>query len=417
MTQQIFAAEINFEDVPLQIREKFKETEKNVKRLLQAFRQKVGEVYILATRQRFSIYIVHHEIRPLTEFFHTAHKLKGYVQYYYDSGESLTHLMATASGLLSAVKGESGVLKEVEQAYQWAQEHGSLGMTLDNAVTRTIETAKAVRTQTGIDKFCASVVETGIELLYTRLEDLHKKTFLIVGTGKMARLALKYLTHEGITRIGLFGHDQSRCAQLAAAYGVRAFPMESIGDYFLQAEVVIGVAHEDLKIPLTDGKKTHTKEETEEKKRFILDLGIPPNFDMHAVEPYAAELYHLDDLRRMHASPLEAFGGLEAAWRMVMKASQEFVHVLRLLDYSPVLSAYLTRQFTLKNGDPLNVKPKRSLRSILTFRKTESVMGTAPAPEYFNARAHTNNHVANDGTDVVRHVTTIAKITFYLCDN
>lgn len=418
MTRQIFAAEINFDDVPLKIRDEFNNTERNVKRFLTAFRSKVGEVYVLSTRQRFTIYIVHQNLAPLTEFFHTEHKLKGLVQYYYNSSESVMHLMATASGLLSVVKGESGILTEVAQAYEWARSTGSLGMTLDDAVTKAIETARKVRTQTGIDKYCASVVETGIELLYSCIEDLHEKTFLIVGTGNMAELALKNLTKEGITRISLYGDSEVKMESLGASYGVSTISRETIGAHFMNADIVIGAANEAVDVELAgleDGRPKN--EEGELPMRFVLDLGMPPNFDLRVVESYASEVYHLDDLRRMHASPLEAFGGLEAAWRMVMKTSHDFVHVLQLLDYSPVLSAYLTRQFSLKNSDAFQVKPRRSLRSILLFKKSESLTGTAPAIDYTNAKAHVNNHVADNARDIVRNVTSVRKFKLYLCDN
>ena len=203
MTRQIFAAEINFEDTPLHVREKFSSNEKNVKRLLLSFRKKVHEVFILANHQRFTVYILHENLTPLTEFFHDENPLKGYVQYYYNSGESVTHLMATASGLLSPVKGEGRILSEIVQCYEWAVSCACVGMTLDNTLSKAIDTGKRVRTETAIDKFCSSVIDAGIELLYNRLENLHTRNFLIIGTGKMARLALESLTGEGITNIAI----------------------------------------------------------------------------------------------------------------------------------------------------------------------------------------------------------------------
>lgn len=416
MTRQIFAAEINFEDTPLHVREKFNETEANIKQLLVGFKAKVEEVFIIATRYRFTVYVVHENLKPLTDYFHIENPLKGYVQFYYNSGESVTHLMATASGLLSPVKGEGRILAEMMKGYQWAIACATIGITLDSALTRAIETARTVRTETGIDKFCASVVETGIELLYNRIEDLHAKKFLIVGTGKMARLALEYLTREGIRNIAITGHDQRRAQHLAKKFGLRVFHLDVITDYFYWATVVIGVSHEDLKIDLI----THSGEEPEPehpgKTRFILDLGIPPNFDARTVDDYAAEFYNLDDLRRLQASPLEAFGGLEAAWRMVMKASNDFTHLLELLNQSPVLSAYLTRQFILKKPD-LVVKPRRSLRHLFLFRKAKSATDAAPAEAYINARAHTNNYAAENAVEIVRNVGSFEKFKIHLTEN
>lgn len=413
MTRQIFAAEINFEDTPAHVREKFNASEKNIKRLLGAFRKRVQEVFILANRQRFTVYIVHDSLKPLTEFFHEENPLKGYVQYYYNSGESVTHLMATASGLLSPVKGEGRILSEIAQCYDWSVSCGSIGMTLDNTVTKAMETGKQVRTETAIDKFCSSVVEAGIELLYNRMENLHKKNFLIIGTGKMARLALECLTREGILKIALTGHDFDRAEKLAKKFGIKAIALQEMAGYFSEAEVVIGGSHQELDKDLLPATKDSA---IEPKSRVILDLGIPPNFDLRMIEIWAEEFYNLDDLRRLQPSPLEGFGGIEAAWRMVMKASSDFVLLLQLLNDSPILSAYLTRQFSLKNAE-LKVKPKRTLRSMLLFRKTENIVDAASVKDYVNARAHVNNHIAENGIEVVKNVQGLKKFKFLMSEN
>ena len=416
MIRQIFAAQINFEDTPLHVREKFSESEKNIKRMLTAFRARVGEVYILANKSRFTIYIVHESMTPLTDFFHTQHNLKGYVQYYYNSGESVTHLMATASGLLSPVKGESGVLADMVQCYEWATACSCIGITLDNTLARAIETGKAVRTQTGIDKFCSSVVEAGIELVYNRLENLHSKNFLIIGTGKMARVALEYLTGEGIRTIALTGHDEGQIKQLAKKFGVKHFQLDRVGQFFLMADVVIGASHQELPKGLIPFDAKRSAGSPDDRNRFILDLGIPPNFDPETVEMFSDEAYNLDDLRRFQPSPLESFGGLEAAWRMVMKASGDFVHLLQLLDHSPILAAYLTRQFTLKNGQ-LKAKPKRTLLNMLTFKRNDSLTGTAQANGVWNVRLHVNNYAPENGVDIVRNLQPIKKFRFVISDN
>lgn len=414
MIRQIFAAEINFEDTPPHVRERFSDTEKNIKQLLGVFRDRVAEVFILATRYRFTIYIVHDELTPLTAFFHTENKLKGYVQYYYNSEESVTHLMATASGLLSPVKGDRRVLAALMQGHKWALECSALGITLDHALTKTVESANAVRTQTGIDKFCASVVETGIELLYDRLEDLHSKKFVIVGTGKMARLALKYLTREGIQEIFLTGHDDIRAQALAGKYNVNAFPIDLLREFFLKADVVLGVSHEEHPLDLAC-KKVSAGGEDEEKTRFVLDLGIPPNFDSSVIDSYTAEFYNLDDLRRLQpSSPLESFGGLEAAWRMVMKASSDLVHLLNLLSQSPVLTAYLSRQFSQKNNTGRKEKNRNRFHSLFLFRKVNRVLHT-DGENYLNA--HANNNIAENAREVVSAVTHVKKFKFYFSVN
>jgi len=416
MTRQIFAAEINFEDVAHPVREKFNGNEKNIKEILAALKPLVREVFILATRHRFTAYIVHENLNPLTEFFHTE-QLRGCVQFYYNSGESVTHLMATASGLLSPVKGESQILSEIARCCQWAAACGCLGLTLDNTLSKAMDIGKAVRTATGIDQFCASVVEAGMDLLYSRLENIHQKYFVVLGTGKLARLAMEYLYKEGIRNVAIADHDPTRALQFAKKYGAKSFHLDQALDYFSDADVIIGASHGALKTDLmTTKRKRKAHSGDNHQNLFILDLGIPPNFDSQWVERNAAEWYNLDDLRRLQPSLLESFGGLEGAWRLVIKASNDFVHLLKLLDHSPILTAYLNRQFIQKNGE-LKVKPRRTLRNILFFLKADDSTGISQG-EYLNAKAHINNHVAEwDGPELVKNIGKIKSFRFFLSDN
>ena len=416
MTRQIFAAEIHFEDTPRHVRDRFNDTENNIKGILATLRARVEEVYVLATRTRFSVYVVDENISPLVDFFHAEHNVKGYVQYYYNSGESITHLMATASGLLSSIKGEGRILSQIKRCYQLASASGCLGITLDNTLKKAIETGKIVRMESGIDQFCSSLVETGLELLYNRYENLHNKNFLVVGTGKMARLALEYLTKEGIANIAITGYDHGRAVQLAKKFSLKAFQLESIVKYFSEADIVIGASHQELDIDFPTDITKEVLPDHENTNRFILDLGIPPNFDPQFVEEHASEYYNLDDLRRLEPSPLESFGGLEGAWRMVMKAASDFTHLLQLLHHSPVLTAYLSRQFMLKNGE-WKVKPKRTLRNMLLFRKTESATDISPEKGYKNAKTHINNHLAENGLEIVKNIGNLNRFKFYLTEN
>lgn len=413
MTRQIFAAEITFKDISPSVRENFNGTERNIKRLLTALRPLVDEVFILATRKRLSVYAVSQNISPLTGFFHEQHNLKGYVQFYYSTSESVTHLMATASGLLSAVKGEANVVSDIVNGHQWAAECNALGVTLDSTVLKAIQTGKAVRTDSGIDKFCASAVETGIDLLYNQLEDLHKKNFLIVGTGLMARLALEYLTGEGIRTIAITGYDQAQAVALARRFNVRSIRIENVTDYLIAADIILGVSSEAVKLDFSAEARQRLEKN---QNRFVLDLGMPPNFEEEWLETCAEGFYNLDDLRRIQPSPLESFGGLEAAWRMVMRASDDFVHLLQLLNHSPVLNAYLNRQFGLKNGE-WKIRPKKTLKNLLLFRKHDDIAGISSVSDDRCARVHANNFLPDNGYEIVRNVGNVKKFTFYFGSN
>ncbi len=414
MTGKIFAAEITFQDTPPLIREKFADSEKNIKRILQALRRRAKEVFVFANRQRLTVYIAHDDMKPLFHFFHGEQHLKGYVQFYYNSAESMTHLMATATGLLSPVRGERSVLNDMARCYEWACASDCIGMTLDHAFRRATETARRIRIATGVDQFCASLVETGIELLYDKLNDIHNTKFVVVGTGEMARTALDSLTQEGIFNIVLTGQDARIVQSLARTYGIQGVDYDLLPEYFAEADVVIGAATDAIETELMPTLKD--PESRDKGSRIILDLGVPPNFGSEMPGVLAEEFYNVDDLRRLHASPLECFGGVEAAWRRILRASDEFALQLQLLHQSPVLTAYLARQFAVRNS-AAKVKTKRSIRGILSFRKSEVPPDGVSTEGQYDVRLQFGNHVPEDSEDVVQEVRSIDRFTYWISEN
>jgi glutamyl-tRNA reductase len=414
MTRQIFAAEINFEDAPLHARETFSRAEKNIKRIRTTLAPLAEEVYILATAQRFTVFIVHENILPLTRYFHVVHDLKGYVQYYYNTEESVTHLLATASGLLAPIKGDRLILSQIQDASRRATECGSLGINLHQVVTDAIEVGKLVRTATGIDKFCASIVETGLHLLYSKIENLHNKTFLIVGTGKVARLALQYLSDEGVRNVTVTGHQDERALQLSQEFRVRMLPHKKIGTFIHRADVIIGASHEETKLHLPASAVQYKENPGGSMNRFILDFGIPRNFDPQLAEVLKADLYNMDDLRRLQPSFLESFGGLELAWSMVMKASSHLAKAIQQLQHSPVLVEYLQGTFRFQNK--LSNPPKRTIRNIFRSKKTTGPTFAA-VPDHRMNKLLLNNYKPENPSEIVRHIQALKKFNFLLKDN
>src|SRR5215216_4343952 len=132
MARQIFAAEVSHEDTPLSIREQLAGNEATVRNHLAHLSTLVDEVFVLSSCNRFTVYAVNEDITPLTDFFAQYSSLKGYVQFYYNTEESVTHLLAVASGLLSPIKGDHLILDQLTKAHKLALECNGIGITLDN---------------------------------------------------------------------------------------------------------------------------------------------------------------------------------------------------------------------------------------------------------------------------------------------
>lgn len=419
MARQIFAAEISHEDTPLAIREKLAGSETTIVEHLSNLNLLVDEVFVLSTCNRFTIYAVNETITPLTDFFNQFPALKGYTQFYYNTEESVTHLFAVASGLLSPIKGDHEILDQLMIAKKRAHGTNSIGITLDNLLDQAIKLGKRVRTETGIDKFCVSVVDTGIEVLYNRLESLHNKKVLVIGTGKIARMAIKYLYNEGISNVSIVSKDFVRANELAEQYYMTAVHLDDLHEHVKNADVVIGATHYEVSL----FPESYLSGFFEfDKIWFILDFGMPRNFNSKLAEHNAIELYNLDDLKRLHKSPLDAFGGIEAAWAIVMKEAKAFMEVFVQLEFSPVLVAYWNRLLFIKNREPNILLPRldQELSAVdveKIRRQANKIIRTISGDLTRSCKVLSNNSRAENGFESVTSLTPLSSIKFNISLN
>jgi glutamyl-tRNA reductase len=230
----------------------------------------------------------------------------------------------------------------------------------------------------------------------------------------MARLALQYLRAEGIKNIVLTAHHFERAQQLGREFDVQVIPIEKASIFFQRSDVVIGAAQQQVKIDWTALKNGGTGPSGQKKNRFILDFGIPPNFDPRLGVAFDADCFTFDDLRRLHTSPTELFGGFELAWTMVMKESQRFVGALLQLHQSPVLTAYLSRVFR-DQEDGKRATAMDAIRHFFVRRADRLYPSQNSHPK--NSRTLSNNCRPENPSEIVRHVRKIKTFKLPLAYN
>src|SRR5258708_35352685 len=98
------------------------------------------------------------------------------------------------------VIGEPQILGQVKEAYQAAEEAGTLGSALNALRNRSLAAAKRVRTETGIGRNAVSVSYVAVELARQIFGELKDKNVLLVGAGQMSELRGKHLVRSGAVR-------------------------------------------------------------------------------------------------------------------------------------------------------------------------------------------------------------------------
>src|SRR5438445_299436 len=234
---------------PLAVRESLAFSREVLADALRRMRDEAGvpEAMILSTCNRVELYGRGQQVeaagRRLEEFlcaFHAQPRAEIAPYLYRLAGpDAVRHAFRVAASLESMVIGEPQILGQVKEAYQAAEQAGTLGSELNALRNRSLAAAKRARAETGIGQNAVSVSYVAVELARKIFGELRDKNVLLVGAGKMSLLAARHLVRSGARATVLGGRTFEKAEELAAALGGRAVPFESLRAELAAADIVI----------------------------------------------------------------------------------------------------------------------------------------------------------------------------------
>jgi glutamyl-tRNA reductase len=215
--------------------------------------------------------------------------------YLHEDRAAVRHLFRVASSLDSMVVGEPQILGQVKAFYERAVEAGTTGLVLHRVFHKSFSVAKRVRSETGIGGKNVSVGSVAVELAMQIFESLAEKTALVIGAGKMAETTARQFRDRGIGGLIFANRTFDRAVELARQFHGTPVPFEELIRYLTLADVVIGstAANEVL---LTEEQVQEVSRARGYRPTFLIDLGVPRNFDPRINDLRNVYLYDIDDL-------------------------------------------------------------------------------------------------------------------------
>jgi len=253
---------------------------------------------------------------------------------------AIRHAFRVAASLESMVIGEPQILGQVKDAYQVAEETGTLGSTLNALRNRSLAAAKRARTETGIGRNAVSVSYVAVELARKIFGELKDKNILLVGAGKMSELAARHLVRSGARATVMGGRTIGRAEELAAALGGRAAAFETLREEMAVADIVIsGTAAPGVVIRKDDVESARSaKRGRHQRPLFLIDIAVPRDIDPAAGQLGGVFLYDLDDLKSVAEANLRLRMREAAAAEALVDAEvSEFLEWQKSLDVVPLL--------------------------------------------------------------------------------
>ncbi|MEW6541752.1 MAG: glutamyl-tRNA reductase [Bacillota bacterium] len=351
---------LNHRTAPLAVREKLSFPEHTLKEVLRGLNDRDGveSCVVISTCNRTEVYAVLSEedgLQNIQRFLaercgSPVEAIKNHT-YNYSFGESVRHLFRVSAGLDSMVLGETQILGQVKQAYQFAQQVGTVNWLLNCAFQQALAVGKRVRTETGIDKNPVSISYAAVELARQTLGSLEGREVLIVGAGKMSELTVKHLLSHGVAGVIVSNRSYPRAVELAAQFGGRAVRFDGLYQWMGHADIVISCTAASHYVIRAEPMAS-VLDERGGRAIFVIDIAVPRDVDPEVGHLPGVVLYDIDSLQSVvDANLAERRRAALAAERIIDAEVREFLLALGSRFVIPTVVALKKRGEEIKQTE------------------------------------------------------------------
>ncbi len=350
MTRDFVVVGLSHRTAPVEVRERLAVAPQDLERELRDIAQEAGfeEALLISTCNRVELYATSkNPIQAAQNAKQTLSKRLADTAVddvlYQERGiDVVRHVFRVASSLDSLVVGEPQILGQVKEAYDAANEAGTMGTLLGRCFTQAFATAKRVRNETGIAEGTVSVSSIACELAKKIFGNLEGRRTLLLGAGEMGEAAARSLRQTG-TQLHVVNRSDERAHALAEACDGRAVPYERLTTELADADVVIA-STASPKFVLTPQLMKGVVRTRRHRPLFIIDIAVPRDVDPRVGNMDNVFVYDVDDLQQVAEENL-AVRAREAAQaeRIVEEEVESFLTWRRSLELAPTIVALRKR--------------------------------------------------------------------------
>jgi glutamyl-tRNA reductase len=294
-----------------------------------SMRDDIREAVVLSTCNRTEIYAVverfHGAYDEIQNFLcetsgFDADEVTPHLYSQWDD-EAIKHLFEVASGLDSAVLGESEIIGQVRNAWEVAMAEGASRNTLNLLFRYALEVGKRARTETAISRSTASVSHAAVEMAEDIIGSLSGKHVLVVGAGEMGEGVATALARGGAEHVTVVNRTESRGEALAEKVGARVSKFENLETELSGADVVVAC---------TGAGSTIINHDMLQRARngidsplLIVDIALPRDVEDNVTKINGVTLRDLDHLSEWAQRGLEQRAAEVGQVRTIIEAEVE----------------------------------------------------------------------------------------------
>lgn len=266
----------------------------------------------------------------------------------------------------SKIFGEDQIITQVNQALTLAREAETVDVVLEKAFQMAVTAAKKIKSEVYITCVKTSVIENMMENLQKELGSLEDIRCMVIGNGKIGRLACERLLEAGAkVTITL---RQYKCGEIDVEDGCETIDYRERYEKIPACQVVVSatssphhtIHYDDAISFLGDGKK-----------RVYIDLAVPRDISERLKEYPSLALYNIDDLGGVQQDKVNN-EAVRRALEIIEEYKQEYMVWNAFRGYVPIvqsigrmsgLSAY--RKIDKKLGKYVAAEQKNEVEQLM----------------------------------------------------
>ena len=315
------------------------------------------EVYVYAERfhgaygdvRDFLADISHLPPEAFSDHLYTHYEPDNLYSFY--EADAARHLFEVASGVDSAVLGETEILRQVKQAWEFARTESCTGTALNNLFRQSFEVGKRVRTETGIARHITSISQAAVALAAEELGALDGKRMLIVGAGDMGEGSAVAAAAAGVSDVVIANRTWENAVEVADRIGATALTLDDLGSTMVDVDVVVtGTGATSLLVEQADLETVMV--ERDGRSLLIIDIAMPRDVDPSAGDIDGLTLLDMDALQAFaDTGRRERRGELASVNTIVEAELSKYVGRSTVREVEPLVAALWAQAEDARQGE------------------------------------------------------------------
>ncbi|MBA2727136.1 MAG: glutamyl-tRNA reductase [Parachlamydiaceae bacterium] len=211
--------------------------------------------------------------------------------YSYFGSDCFLHLCRVATGLDSAIVGETEILGQVKSAYEEASKYISLPEQLHYLFQKSLKVGKHVRSelpmQRGLPDIEHAVLNAGVQIF----SDVQKAKVLFVGASDINRKIISFLISKNLTRLTLCNRSPQVATDLAALYGIETLDWDNITEWHCYDWIIFGTKASRY---IVEGYAVKGNADC----KLVIDLSVPRNVNPEIAKLNGVTLLNIDEINQ-----------------------------------------------------------------------------------------------------------------------